>query len=45
MERRQNKSMNKGTITPETESLLLRRFKEIYVESVYKNWGESKRAI
>jgi len=42
MGRGQNKYMNKGTMTLETERLVLRRFKESDVESVYKNWGSQR---
>ncbi len=42
MERKRNKYRVVGTVTLETERLILRRFQESDVEGVYKNWGHQK---
>lgn len=42
MERKRNKCMELGTVTLETERLVLRRFCITDVNDVYKNWGSQQ---
>lgn len=42
MERKRNKCMELGTVTLETERLILRKFCITDVDDVYKNWGSQQ---